>query len=158
MIAVDRDQRDGLVVTVESAPEVMGCPACGVIAHRHGRVEVRLVDAPAFGRPVTIVWLKRRWRCPDSDCSTGSFVEQNTDIAAPRAKLTRRACWWAIGQLRREHATVNGLRRQLGTGWDTVWDGIKPLLQQAADEPSRFDDVTTLGGSSNLTGHLAVLG
>ena len=49
--------------------------------------------------------------------------------------MTVRACWWAIGQLRREHASVNGIRRQLGTGWRTVWAAIKPLLQAADGDP-----------------------
>ena len=55
VIGVDRDRLDRLVVTVESAAEPMGCRSCGVIVHGHGRVDVRLVDAPAFGRPVRVV-------------------------------------------------------------------------------------------------------
>ena len=54
VIAVERDDGGRLTVTVESAPAPMGCPTCGVVAHGHGRVEVRLVDAPAMGRPVRI--------------------------------------------------------------------------------------------------------
>ena len=38
VIAVERDGRDRLVVTVESAAEPMGCRSCGVIARGHGRV------------------------------------------------------------------------------------------------------------------------
>ena len=38
VIAVERDGRDRLVVTVESAPGPMGCRSCGVVAHGHGRV------------------------------------------------------------------------------------------------------------------------
>ena len=56
VIDVARDDHDALTVTVESEPSVTGCWSCGVVAHAHGRVEVRLVDAPAFGRPVRIVW------------------------------------------------------------------------------------------------------
>lgn len=93
VIAVDRDDGCcGLTVTVESAPEPMGCRSCGVVAHAHGRVEVRLVDAPAMGRPVRILWRKRRWVCPDPGCPVGSFVEQDERVAAPRAVLTTRAC------------------------------------------------------------------
>ena len=55
VIDVARDDHDALTVTVESEPSVTGCWSCGVVAHAHGRVEVRLVDAPAFGRPVRIV-------------------------------------------------------------------------------------------------------
>lgn len=41
-----------------------------------------------------------------------------------------RACRWAIGQMRRKHASVQGLARQLGTTWRCTW--IKPVLEQAA--------------------------
>ena len=154
---VARDAGGALTVTVESEPAVMGCPTCGVVAHAHGRVVVRLVDAPAFGRPVRIRWVKRRWVCPDPDCPAGTFVEQNAAVASPRATLTVRACWWAIGQLRREHASVNGIRRQLGTGWRTVWAAIKPLLQAADGDPARFEGVTTLGVDEHIVRHEALL-
>jgi len=68
-----------------------------------------------------------------------------------------RACWWAIGQLRREHASVNGIRRQLGTGWRTVWAAIKPLLQAADGDPARFEGVTTLGVDEHIVRHEALL-
>jgi transposase len=83
VVAVERDPRDRLTITVESAPEPMGCRSCGVLARGHGRVGVGLVDAPAMGRPVRIVWRKRRWVRPDSGCPVGSFVEQDERIAAP---------------------------------------------------------------------------
>ncbi len=63
--------------------------------------------------------------CPEPACEVGSFVEQDERIASPRAVLTTRACRWAIEQIRREHASVNGIRRQLGTGWRTVWESIR---------------------------------
>ena len=61
--AVERDDGGRLMVEVESEPSVMGCPACGVLAHGHGRVEVTLVDA-------------RRWaeRCGSSGPSGGGFA------------------------------------------------------------------------------------
>lgn len=153
--AVERDDGGGLTVTVESAAEPMGCRSCGVVAHAHGRVEVWLVDAPAIGRPVRICWRKRRWRCLDPGCPVVTFVEQDERVAAPRAKLTTRACWWAIGQIRREHASVNGIRRQLGTGWRTVWEAILPLLQAADQDTSRFDGVTILGVDEHVWHHVS---
>ncbi len=68
VVAVEGDPGGRLTITVESAREPMGCRSCGVLAHAHGRVEVRLVDAPAMGRPVRIIWRKRRWVCPDPGC------------------------------------------------------------------------------------------
>ncbi len=158
VIAVERDDgsgRAGLAVTVASAPGPMGCPRCGVVAHAHGRVEVHLLDAPAMGRPVRIVWRKRRWVCPEPTCPVGSFMEQDERVAAPRARLTTRACWWVVEQIRREHASVNGLRRQLGTSWRTVWEAAKPLLQQAADQESRIEGVTTLGVDEHAWHHVS---
>jgi transposase len=111
VIGVDRHDNGGaLTVMVESESDLVGCPECGVVAHGHGRIDVRLVDAPAFGCPVTIIWRKRRWVCPDQGCEVRSFVEQDAQIVRPRSKMTVRACYWAISQLRREHASINGLR------------------------------------------------
>ena len=80
--AVDREDACRLVITVESEPTVMGCPACEVVAHGHGRAEVRLVDVPAMGRPVRIVWRKRRLVCPDLGCPVRRFVEQDQRVAS----------------------------------------------------------------------------
>ena len=155
MIGAERDDGGRLVVEVESEPTPMGCPACGVVAHGHGRVEVTLVDAPGMGRPVRIRWRKRRWLCPDPGCPVGTFVEQDERIAAPRSSLTTRACRWAIQQIRREHGSVNGVRRQLGTGWRTVWDSIKPILAEAAADESRFENVTILGVDEHVWHHVS---
>ena len=153
--AVARDEGGALTVTVESEPALMGCPSCGVVAHGHGRLEVRLVDAPSAGRPVTVVWRKRRWLCPDSACPRVSFTEQDERVARPRALLTARAGRWAIEQIRREHASIHGLARQLGTTWDTVWASIRPLLEAAAADESRFDGVTTLGVDEHVWHHVS---
>ena len=144
-----------LRIVVESPPREEGCRACGVIALSHGRREVRLVDVPCMGRPVELVWRKRTWRCAEPECPAGSFTEQHDNVASPRALLTVRACWWAIGQLRREHASVQGLARQLGTTWRTVWSSIKPLLQVLAADESRFDGVTSLGVDVHVWHHVS---
>ena len=147
----------GLVVTVESPPAEEGCRSCGVIAASHGRRTVDLADAPYFGRPVRVEWRKRTWRCREPACPVKSFTEQDPRIVRPRGLLTTRACWWAIGQLRGEHASVHGLARQLGTTWRTVWRAIRPLLQAMADDPARFDGVTTLGVDEHIVRHEALL-
>ncbi len=142
---VTRKKRCRLRVVVESPAEPMGCTSCGVIAYSHGRREVALVDVPCFGRPVEPVWRKRTWRCAEQACPARAFTEQREDFAPSRALLSVRACWWAINQLRRDHASIAGLARQLGTTWNTVWNSIKPLLEAMADDETRFDGVTTLG-------------
>lgn len=59
---------DELVITVETTPGIVGCPDCGVVAVAHDRMPVEYRDLPAFGRPVRLVWLKRRWRCEEAEC------------------------------------------------------------------------------------------
>ena len=66
--------------------------------------------------------------------------------------LTTRACRWALDQVRREHASIAGLARQLATTWRTVWSSISPLLKTAAADESRFAGVTTLGVDEHLCG------
>jgi transposase len=154
-VAEGADGGGVLRVWVESAPGPMGCPACGVIAYSHGRREVRLVDVPCFGRPVELVWRKRIWRCAEPACPAGAFTEQHDDVARARALMTTRACWWALGQLRREHASVSGIARQLGTTWRTVWRAVRPLLESMAADPARFADVTSLGVDEHVWHHVS---
>ena len=142
-----------LVVTVSSPAEPTGCPSCGVVATGRGRRRRLLHDVPGMTR-VRIVWRQRVWRCDDDDCARKTFVEQLPTLVGRRGSITTRAVGWAIGQLRREHATVHGLARQLGTSWKTVWRAVEPeLAKLAADEP-RFDGVTTLGVDEHIWHHV----
>ena len=154
VIGVDR-RPAGLVVEVESPPAMMGCPTCGVVARSHGRRTVTLVDIPCFGAPTRVRWRKRTWTCPEPSCPVGVFTEQDEQIAKPRAMLTTRACRWATEQVRREHASIAGLARQLATTWRTVWTSIEPILQRAAADESRFAGVTTLGVDEHLWHHVS---
>jgi transposase len=153
----ERESKGGrwLRVVVESASRTEGCRSCGVVAHSHGRRNVVLVDTPCFGRPVRLIWRKRSWRCRELTCPTGSTTEQHDDLARPRALLTTRACWWAIRQLRREHASVAGIARQLGTTWRTVWTSIEPLLKSMAEDETRFNGVQTLGVDEHVWHHVS---
>lgn len=46
---------DGLEITVETDPEPVGCPVCGVVVVGHGRRVVRAADAPCFGLSVRVL-------------------------------------------------------------------------------------------------------
>ena len=156
VIAVEYDGDVGLLtVRVESPREPMGCLTCGVVVGSHGRRDVTLVDAPCFDRPVKLVWRKRTWRCEEPSCPTKVFTEQDPEVAAPRALLTTRACWWAVNQIRREHASISGIARQLGTTWNTVWTSIGPLLQEMADDETRFAGVKRLGVDEHVWHHVS---
>lgn len=135
-----------LTVTVESAPVPAGCPTCGVLAESHGRRVVRLVDAPCFTTPVVLLWRKRRYRCSEDACEVATFTEQVPDLVRPRGLLTTRAARWAIGQIRSEHASVQGVARQLGVRWRTVWEAIKPILAGRGRRRVPFRRRVHLGG------------
>ncbi len=150
----DVDRRDGLLVfTVSSLSTPTGCPGCGVVAVGRGRRRRVLHDVPGATR-VRVVWRQRVWRCGDHGCAKKTFVEQVPALVAPRGSITTRAVVWAIGQLRREHATVHGLARQLGTSWKTVWRAVEPELVKLAADESRFENVTTLGVDEHIWHHV----
>ncbi|WP_460802826.1 ISL3 family transposase [Microbacterium sp. GXF6406] len=144
---------DLLIVTVSTPAAPTGCSSCGVVATARGRRYRVLHDVPGVTR-VRIVWRQRVWRCGDVDCAKKTFVEQLPSLVAQRGSLTRRAVVWAVGQLRREHATIEGLRRQLGTSWKTVWRAVEPELVKLAEDESRFENVTTLGVDEHIWHHV----
>ena len=117
-----------------------------------GRADRRAVLRPAGHARVVEADLvlprsrRARWRCSPS---------RTNAVARPRGLLTTRAAWWATRQLRREHASVLGLARQLGTTWKTVWRSVKPLLEVMDADPTRFDGVETLGVDEHVWHHVS---
>lgn len=152
VIAVDHDDH-AVVVTVASDHAERGCPSCGVLARVHDRRTVTLIDAPAMGRPVRLHWVKHRYVCREHLCDQHTFTETDERIAPAGHLLTTRATRWAIEQLHREHAAVSGLARQLGISWKTLWRAIKPVLQAADADPTRFEGVKRLGVDEHVWHH-----
>lgn len=150
----DVDRREGLLVVTVSSPTMpTGCPVCGVVAVGRGRRQRVLHDVPGATR-ARIVWRQRVWRCVEEGCPRKTFAEQLLTLVAQRGSITVRAVSWAIGQLRREHATIAGLARQLGTSWKTVWRAVEPELAKLAADESRFENVTTLGVDEHIWHHV----
>ncbi len=81
------------------------------------------------------------------------FSEQVPSLVPARGSVTTRAIGWAIEQLRREHATISGLGRQLGIAWKTAWLAIRPELERLAADESRFAGVTSLGVDEHIWHH-----
>lgn len=64
VLAVLVDALDELVVAVASTPGWSRCPHCGYRCRRvHDVRERRVRDLPVNGRPVTLVWRRRRFAC-----------------------------------------------------------------------------------------------
>src|ERR687889_784810 len=55
---------------IETTADLVGCPECGAVAQLHDRRPCWVRDLPTGGRPVTLVWVKRVWRCPHRWCPT----------------------------------------------------------------------------------------
>ena len=84
------DHDGELEYAVETSEWMTGCPDCGVLARLHDRRRTDVRDLPAGGRPVTLVWIKRVWRCMEPDCPRQTWTETSEHIR-PRASLTERA-------------------------------------------------------------------
>ncbi len=93
-------EHDGEVEqAVETTDEQGWCPCCGVAAQLHDRRPSWVRDLPAAGRAVTLVWVKRIWRCHEPRCAKQTWTETHNQIR-PRASLTERgspggvsSCW-----------------------------------------------------------------
>jgi transposase len=138
--------RDGrLHVAVEATHDVVACERCGVRAALKDRDRVELVDLPAFGSPVRLVWVKRRWRCGEPRCGRGSWTERNDSIAAPRCALTRRAGLWATVQVGRLARPVSQVASELGVAWHTVMDAVELYGTPLIEDPGRIQGVDAIG-------------
>ncbi len=84
------DHDGELEQAVQTTADLVGCPECGAVAELHDRRPCWMRDLPAAGRPVTLVWVKRVWRCPHALCPRRTWTETSEVIAA-RASLTERA-------------------------------------------------------------------
>jgi len=134
-----------LVVTVESTDRFMGCSGCGSRAQVKDRDRVELVDLPAFGQPVTLVWSKRRWRCPEPDCGVGSWTEDRPDVAPLRSGMTRRAGVWATVQVGRNVHSVSWAAAELGVSWHTVMDAVRYWGGMLVEDPARIGPAEAVG-------------
>ena len=140
---------DRLVITVETDADAAGCPRCGVVVVGHGRLVHRAADAPCFGVPVVVRWLKRIWRCAEGSCPVGTFSESH-ELIAPRAALTARAVAWATDALAHDDTTVSALARHLGVDWHTLWHAVKREATRRTTRRDRLDGVRTLGVDEHI--------
>jgi transposase len=151
VLDVGVDQRQRLVLTVESGQLQAACPACGVLAVGHGRRVRVLHDAPCFAKVTLLRWLVRIWRCREPACGAGTFSESH-ELAPPRMALTARAVGWATSALSWDDTTVSALARQLGVDWHTCWDAVEVEARARTSDPARLQNVKTLGVDEHIGG------
>ncbi len=115
MLGVEEDDGE-LFVLAETTTARDFCRECGVRAGSKGRARVEVRDIPSAGRPVRLVWRKRRWRGEQEACPARSWSETH-DAVRPRA-LTKRARAWAV-----EPGWAPGPHRRVGGGASSAWAG-----------------------------------
>jgi transposase len=133
---------------LEQAVETTGrdgwCPGCGVRARLHDRRPSWIRDLPAAGRPVTLVWVKRVWRCVEPRCAKRTWTETSEQIR-PRAAWTERARAEACRRVGELGQTVAAVAAEFGVGWATVMAAVRDYGRPLVDDPARLDAVHTLG-------------
>lgn len=129
---------------VETRATEVGCASCGTRARPKGRRETMVRDLPAGGRPVVLVWRKRRWSCPDADCDTKTWTETSTEVG-PRAVLTHRARREICRMVGAEGRSVAELARAFGVGWETAMGAVREHGTPLVDDPGRISEVVDLG-------------
>lgn len=134
-----------ITVHIETRGERPSCARCGASARVKDRPATTLVDLAAFGRAAKLCWHKRRWRCPEANCPTGSWTEEDRRIAAPRMAMTDRAGRWVTEQVGRRARSVSELAHELGCDWHTVNDAVIAYGAALIDDPGRYGTVDALG-------------
>jgi transposase len=101
-------------------------------------------DLACFGRPVRLVWVKRRWRCREPLCDRKTWTEHSEHLDA-QVVLTRRAGAEAcrqVGELARPVAIVAA---EFGVCWWTVMNAVVEHGTPLVDDPNRIGKVRQLG-------------
>jgi transposase len=129
---------------VETTADVVGCAGCGTRAVGHGRRRVKVRDLPMAGRPVVLVWAKRLWRCPDSDCEVSTWSE-TSDAIAPRASLSERARAELCRRVGQDADSVAEVARAFGVGWHTAMAAVRDHGRPLVEDPQRLREVSALG-------------
>ena len=145
VLGVDDDPGEPVRVHVETRAGRPRCPGCSGPVWVKDQRPVELVDLAVFGRPVRLVWHKRRWSCPSAGCATGTFTETAGRIAAARLAMTDRAGRWATGQVGRWARSVNEIAVELGCDWHTINDTVIAYGTPLVDHPTRIGDVAAVG-------------
>ena len=94
------------------------------------------------GRAVTLIGVKRLWRCPHPHCEVVTWSERSEAIR-PRSLLTERARKEACRWVGRDGHTVAQVAAQFGVGWATVMKAVTEYGRPAVDDPARLDGVRT---------------
>ena len=132
---IQRD-RDGWVITVEQPRPNLICPDCGRLPRIKERPVIRLIDRPAFDRPVVILWRKYRLACSNAGCSVHSWTVHDPRIASTRSSLTARCARWVTREVGKGRSIAE-LAAELRCGWSVVEEAMRIYGQALLDADRR---------------------
>jgi transposase len=113
VLAVLVDAVDELVVAVSSTRSWSRCPHCGFACRRvHDTRRRRLRDLPVSGRPVTLVWHRRRFVC---DACGERHLESHDEF---EGRLTRRLARALVADAK--VMSIRAVARRHRLPWSTV--------------------------------------
>ncbi len=113
VLEVVEDLPESLVVAVVAIANVIRCSACGhKTARVHATRKVRIADLAVSGRPVTLVWHRRRFRCKNCRTTTTESHPFFVD------RMTRRLARAVVADAK--DMTVSAVARRHGLSWHRV--------------------------------------
>ncbi|MPZ63959.1 MAG: hypothetical protein GEU83_00005, partial [Pseudonocardiaceae bacterium] len=99
---------------------------------------------PQLRRPVTLVWIKRVWRCPHRLCPKRTWTE-TSPVIAPRAWLTEQARAEICRRVGQDGASVAATARDFGVGWRTAMAAVREHGTPRVEDPDRLVGIAALG-------------
>lgn len=129
---------------VETTAAEAFCHGCGAQATLHDRRPTWVRDLPSAGRPVTLVWVKRVWRCREERCSVSTWTEASEAIR-PRASLTERARREICRRVGEDGHNVAQVAAGFGVGWGTAMAAVVEYGRPLVDEVDRLAAVSAIG-------------
>ena len=113
VLEVVEDLPERLVVAVVAISSVVRCSACGhKTAKVHATRKVKVADLPVSGRPTTLVWHRRRFRCR---CCGTTTTEDHPFVADRMTQRLARAVTRDVKDM-----TVLAVARRYGLSWHRV--------------------------------------
>src|SRR6478609_8595588 len=107
---------DRTVLECRVVGDDIACRRCGGLGVPRDTVPRRLAHEPMGWRPTILLVVVRRYRC--GDCGL-VWRQDTTQMAEPRARLSRAALRWALQALVCQHLTVARIAEALAGAWDT---------------------------------------
>ena len=139
------DAEDGETwVQVETTATIVGCRECGVKARSKERPKAKIRDLEVAGRPIVVVWHKRRWQCSEAACRVKSWTE-TCDFARAKSVISERARYEICRAVGEDNESVASQARRFGIGWHTAWSAVEDYGTPLVDDPGRLQGVRSLG-------------